>query len=48
MASGKELMKYAKNDGTIDNCHPNDLGFYKMAKAVCPVLQKAFRKKGIL
>lgn len=33
---------------TVDNCHPNDLGFYRMAKAICPVLKKAFRKKGIL
>ena len=25
---------------TVDNCHPNDLGFYRMAKAVLPVLKK--------
>lgn len=31
---GPALMKYAKNDGTVDGCHPNDLGFYSMAKAL--------------
>jgi hypothetical protein len=36
---GPALMKYAKNDGTVDNCHPTDLGFYSMAK----VLTKASR-----
>lgn len=29
---GPALMKYAKNEGTVDGCHPNDLGFYSMAK----------------
>ena len=28
------LMKYARNDGTSDSCHPNDLGFYSMAKSL--------------
>ena len=27
---------------TVDTCHPNDLGFYRMAKCIYPVL------KGIL
>ena len=31
---GPELMKYAKNDGTVDNTHPNDLGFYSIAKVL--------------
>jgi len=39
---GTELMAVAKNDGTVDGCHPNDLGFYSMAKALGDVL------KGIL
>lgn len=26
---------------TVDGCHPNDLGFYRMAKAVIPALEKA-------
>ncbi|MBR3975940.1 MAG: hypothetical protein IKJ88_08775 [Clostridia bacterium] len=37
---GTELMKYAKNEGTVDNCHPNDLGFYSMARVILPVLRK--------
>lgn len=31
---GPTLMKYAKNDGTVDDCHPNDLGFHSMAKVL--------------
>lgn len=34
---GPTLMKYAKCDGTVDGCHPNDLGFYSMAKAILPL-----------
>ena len=30
-------MKYAKTEGTVDGCHPNDLGFYSMAKALMDV-----------
>lgn len=37
---GPALMKYAKNDGTVDNCHPNDLGFHSMAKALIPLLKQ--------
>ena len=25
---------------SIDGCHPNDLGFYRMATVIRPVLQK--------
>lgn len=32
--SGQELMKYTDNDGTVDGCHPNDLGFASMAKVL--------------
>ena len=32
--SGSELMKYAECDGTVDNCHPNDLGFASMARVL--------------
>ncbi len=35
---GKALMAMAGNDGTVDDCHPNDLGFASMAKAVSEVL----------
>lgn len=31
---GTELMKYAGDEGTVDNCHPNDLGFASMAKVL--------------
>ncbi len=36
---GKQLMKYAKNDGTVDNCHPNDLGAWSMAKVLTKLLK---------
>lgn len=36
---GTELMEYAGNDGTVDGCRPNDLGFYSMAKALITVLK---------
>lgn len=36
---GPTLMGIAKNEGTVDNCHPNDLGFYSMAMAVIDVLK---------
>lgn len=36
---GPMLMALAGNDGTVDGCHPNDLGFYSMAKAVGDVLE---------
>ena len=35
---GTTLMALAENDGTVDGTHPNDLGFYSMAKALEPVL----------
>jgi lysophospholipase L1-like esterase len=25
---------------TVDGCHPNDLGFYRMARAVLPTLEQ--------
>lgn len=38
---GKTLFGEEDRDAcTVDKCHPNDLGFYRMAKAVYPVLQK--------
>ncbi len=38
--SGRELMELAGDLGTVDNCHPTDLGFYSMAKAIEPILRK--------
>lgn len=40
MLDGKELMKMAGNDGTVDDCHPTDFGFASMAQAVGDVLEK--------
>ena len=37
---GTTLMAYAKNDGTVDGTHPNDLGFASMARAVGDVLER--------
>jgi len=34
LIDGPTLMQYAKQDGTVDGCHPNDLGFYSMAKVL--------------
>lgn len=34
------LLPYAKYDGTVDGCHPTDLGFTCMAKNVEKVLEK--------
>ena len=36
---GTELMQYAENEGTVDNCHPNDLGFWSMAKTLIPYIK---------
>ena len=41
---GKDLMAFAKNDGTVDDCHPNDLGFYSMAETLGKVLEDIFKK----
>ena len=38
--SGPELMKRAGNDGTVENTHPSDLGFYSMAEAISEILEK--------
>ena len=35
---GPTLMQYAENDGTVDDLHPNDLGFYSMAKVLIALL----------
>ncbi len=38
--SGKELMKEVGNDGTVDNCHPNDSGFRSMANVLGDLLEE--------
>lgn len=44
---GRELMAAAGNDGTVDNCHPNDLGFYSMAEKLGGVLEKVFAEQDL-
>lgn len=41
LLSGPELMAFCGDDGTVDNVHPTDLGFFSMANAMAPVLEKA-------
>ena len=42
---GAELFgKKNRCDCTVDRCHPNDLGFYRMHKRVLPVLKEALKK----
>lgn len=36
---GHTLMSLAGDEGTVDNCHPTDLGFYSMASALGNVLK---------
>lgn len=36
----RKLMALCENNGTVDNCHPTDLGFFSMAKAVGDVIEK--------
>ena len=33
------------NEGTVDGCHPNDLGFWHMAQGLYPVLKKILEKQ---
>lgn len=40
MLTGRELMAICKDEGTVDNCHPTDLGFYSMACALCDLMEK--------
>ena len=40
LIDGGTLMALAKDEGTVDDCHPNDLGFASMAKAVGDLLEK--------
>lgn len=40
---GSELMSFTENDGTVDGCHPNDLGFSSMAKVLGDCLEKILK-----
>ena len=37
---GEKLMELAKGEGSVDYTHPNDFGFYSMARAVSEVLKE--------
>ena len=40
-----ELMALCEDHGTVDGCHPTDLGFFSMAQAMIRVLDKLFEAK---
>ena len=37
---GRKLMSLCGNEGTVDFCHPTDLGFFSMSRTVSRVLKK--------
>ncbi len=42
---GTEMLRlFGGDSGTVDNCHPNDLGFFCMAKALEPELKAVLRR----
>lgn len=42
---GSDIFKiFGGDDCTVDNCHPNDMGFHCMAEALIPILKKIFNK----
>lgn len=44
---GSELLGDCAEIATVDNCHPNDLGFYMMAQRLAPILKKLLPKEGV-
>ena len=40
LITGQELMQYVENEGTVDDCHPNDAGFWSMAKVLGDFIEK--------
>lgn len=40
LIDGKSLMKLAQDNGTVDCCHPNDMGFFSMAEAIKDIVNK--------
>ncbi|MBQ6998596.1 MAG: SGNH/GDSL hydrolase family protein [Clostridia bacterium] len=47
--NGKDIYTDEDRDAcTVDGCHPNDLGFYRMGKAICPIVEKALKNSNIL
>lgn len=42
--SGRKLMEIVQDNGTVDNCHPTDSGFFSIAMAVGEVFEEIFAK----
>ncbi len=42
---GPALTAFAGDEGTVDDCHPTDLGFYSMAKALSPIFAEIYGKR---
>ena len=42
--TGRELMNLVGDNGTVDKCHPTDSGFFSMAYAMAPVIEKILYK----
>ncbi len=40
---GPKLMELCKNGGTVDDCHPNDLGFFSMAQVLGDVIEEILK-----
>jgi len=38
--TSRDLMNLVGDNGTVDNCHPTDSGFFSMACAIAPVIEK--------
>lgn len=43
MIPGTDLLGDCTEIATVDNCHPNDLGFYLMAKKLAPLIRQLLR-----
>jgi len=41
--TGRELMEVVGDNGTVDNCHPTDSGFFSMACAIAPIIEKILK-----
>lgn len=47
LINGRRMMDgIADEDGTVDRCHPNDLGFYCMALRIGDVIEKILKNTG--
>lgn len=39
--------KFGRDGCTVDTCHPNDLGFYRMAEKIYPILKRLLKKENV-